>query len=286
MHNSQRQVVRASAVLFALVVSTTSFAAPLVDTDFEPLPNVVGNLNGQFSTGPNPWTSTAGVINNGGFFQGTQSAQYGNNMAPNVLHDHSYVDLGPVVIPTGSKLRATVDIYMDPSQPLLWTGLAAYANGHSNQLGYFGGRGDGYRLGLDGTNNSTTLLGNIQNPVDGGWNNVGLEIEQVSATTLVTTYLFNGVPFTHNGFNITTHIDIAGGPNFVTDISLFSMYMGTSTEVGIGFYDNYKVEIVPEPSTFVLAALGVLGIAAYTRRKVRSSGGFPAKQGLGNLSAA
>jgi hypothetical protein len=245
-------------VLFALAVSTTSFAAPLVDTDFEPPLNSVGNLNGQASTGPNPWTSLFGVINNGGFFLGTQSAQYGNNMPPNALHDHSYVDLGPVVIPAGQKLRATVDIYMDPSQPLLLTGLAAYANGHSNQLGYFGGRGDGFRGGLDGANNLATLVGNIQNPVDAGWNNVGLEIEQVSATTLVTTYLFNGAPFTHNGINITTHIDIAGGPNFVTDVALFSMNMGTNTEVGIGYYDNYKVEIVvPEPATallFVLAA--------------------------------
>jgi hypothetical protein len=267
MQYSQRQAVRASTLLFALLVSTSSFAAPLVDTDFEPPPNVVGNLNGQASTGPNPWTSVFGVINNGGFFQGTQSAQYGNNMPPNALHDHSYVDLGPVVIPAGAKLRATVDIYMDPSQPLLLTGLVAYANGHSNQLGYFGGRGDGYKLGLDGTNNATTLLGHITNPMDSGWNNVGLEIEQVSPTTLVTTYLFNGVAFTHNGFNITTHIDIAGGPNFVTDISLFSMYMGTTTAVGIGYYDNYKVEIVPEPSTFVLAALGTFGVTVLRRRR-------------------
>jgi hypothetical protein len=254
----QRQVVCTFTFLFALAVSTISFAAPLVDTDFEPPLNFVGNLNGQFSTGPNPWTSTFGVINNGGFFQGTQSAQYGNNMAPNVVHDHSYVDLGPVVIPTGMKLRATVDIYMDPSQPLLLTGLAAYANGHSNQLGYFGGRGDGFKLGLDGTNNSTALLGHITNPVDAGWNNVGVEIEQASPTTLVTTYLFNGVTFLHNGANITTHTDIAGGPNFVTDISLFSMHMGTNTQVGIGFYDNYRVAIVPEPATSLLFLLGTV----------------------------
>jgi hypothetical protein len=259
---SRRHVIRTFAVLIAFAVSTASFAAPLVDTDFEPTLNVVGNLNGQPSTGPNPWTSLFGVINNGGFFQGTQSAQYGNNMPPNALHDHSYVDLGPVVIPAGSKLRATVDIYMDPSQPSLLTGLAAYANGHSNQLGYFGGRGDGFRGGLDGANNLSTLVGNIQNPIDSGWNNVGLEIEQVSATTLVTTYLFNGLPFTHNGINITTHIDVAGGPNFVTDIALFSMNMATNTEVGIGYYDNYKVEIVvPEPATALLLVMAAALVA-------------------------
>jgi hypothetical protein len=259
---SRRHVIRTFAVLIAFAVSTASFAAPLVDTDFEPTLNVVGNLNGQPSTGPNPWTSLFGVINNGGFFQGTQSAQYGNNMPPNALHDHSYVDLGPVVIPAGSKLRATVDIYMDPSQPSLLTGLAAYANGHSNQLGYFGGRGDGYKLGLDGTNNSTALLGHITNPIDSGWNNVGLEIEQVSPTTLVTTYLFNGVPFLHNGANITTHTDIAGGPNLVSDIALFSMNMDTNTVVGIGYYDNYKVEIVvPEPATALLLVMAAALVA-------------------------
>jgi hypothetical protein len=275
---SQRQVIRTLTVLFALSISTASFAAPLVDTDFEPPLNVVGNLNGQPSTGPNPWTSLFGVINNGGFFQGTQSAQYGNNMPPSALHDHSYVDLGPVVIPVGQKLRATVDIYMDPSQPSLLTGLAAYANGHSNQLGYFGGRGDGYKLGLDGTNNSTALLGHITNPIDSGWNNVGLEIVQVSPTTLVTTYLFNGVPFLHNGANITTHTDIAGGPNLVSDIALFSMNMDTNTMVGIGYYDNYKVEIVvPEPATALLLVLAAatgcarLLLTRLNRSKTRSA---------------
>jgi hypothetical protein len=254
----QQQVVRTFTALFALAVSTTSFAAPLVDTDFEPPLNSVGNLNGQPSTGPNPWTSLFGVINNGGFFLGTQSAQYGNNMPPNALHDHSYVDLGPVVIPPGQKLRATVDIYMDPSQPSLMTGLAAYANGHSNQLGYFGATGGGSKLGLDGTNNSTALLGHITNPVDSGWNNV-------------TTYLFNGAPFMHNGFNITTHTDVAGGPNIVSDIALFSMNMGTSTQVGIGYYDNYKVEIlVPEPAT---ALLLVLAAAAGCGRLMRTRAG-------------
>jgi hypothetical protein len=243
-------------VLFTLAAATTALAAPLVDTDFEPSLNVVGNLNGQASTGPNPWTSLFGVINNGGFFQDTQSAQSGNNLPPNALHDHSYVDLGPVVIPAGSKLRATVDVYMDSSEPMMLTGLVAYANGHSNQLGYFGGRGDGYKLGLDGTNNSGSLLGHITNPVDAGWHNVGLEIQQVSATTLVTTYLFDGVLFKHNGFNTTTHTDIAAGPNVVSDIALFSMNMGATTEVGHGYYDNYRVAIVPEPATALLFAFG------------------------------
>lgn len=248
--------MRTFTVLLALAVSTNSFAVPLVDTDFEPPLNFVGNLNGQFSTGPNPWTSTAGVINNGGFFLDTQSAQYGNNMAPNVLHDHSYVDLGPVVIPVGMKLRATVDVYMDPAQPSLLMGLAAYANGHSNQLGFFGGSGNGFKGGPHGTNNTATLLGNIHNPMHQGWHNVGLEIEQVSPTTLVTQYLFDGVLFTHNGFTVTTHTDVAGGPNFVTDVSLFSMDMGSNTQVGIGYYDNYRVAIVPEPATTLLFVLG------------------------------
>ena len=35
------------------------------------------------------------------------------------------------------------------------------------------------------------------------------------------------------------------------------MNMGTSTQVGIGYYDNYKVEIVvPEPATALLFVLG------------------------------
>ncbi len=267
---AHQHVVRTFTVLFALAVSATSFAQVLVDTDFEPPTNVVGNLNGQPSTGPAPWTSTAGVINNGGFFLGTQSAQYGNNMAPNVLHDHSYVNLGPVVLLPGRKLRATVDVYMDPAQPNLLMGLAAYANGHTNELGYFGGSGNGFKGGPHGTNNAVTLLGNIHNPMHQGWHNVGLEIEQVSPTTLVTQYLFDGGLFTHNGFTITTHTDIAGGPNFVTDISLFSMNTGPTGEVGIAYYDNYRGAIAPEPGSALLLVLGAATACARLRRSRRS----------------
>ena len=248
--------LRTLSVLFFLVAATTALAAPLVNTDFEPPLVNVGNLNGQASTGPNPWTSLFGVVNNAGYFKDTQSAQYGNNMPPNALHDHSYVDLGPVVIPTGKKLKATVDIYMDPSEPLMLTGIVAYANSHTNQLGYFGGRGDGYKLGLHGANNTGTLLGHITNPVDSGWRNIGLEIEQVSPTTLVTTYLFEGGSFTHNGFTTTTHTDIAAGPNVVSDIGLFSMNMDTTTAVGHGYYDNFRVAIVPEPAAALLLVFG------------------------------
>jgi hypothetical protein len=263
----QRQLIHNVAVLITVAVSTTSLAAPLVDTDFEPPVNVVGNLNGQASTGPNPWTSLFGVVNNGGFFLDTQSAQYGNNMPPNALHDHSYIDLGPVVIPPGKKLKATVDIYMDPNEPTMLTGLVAYANGHSNQLGYFGGRGDGFKGGLHGADNAAVVLGHIQNPVDSGWNNVGLEIEQVSATTLSTTYLFNGVPFKWDGITLNTHIDTAGNPNLVSDIALFSMNMGPTTEVGHGYYDNLWIAIVPEPSTVMSLVIGGLLIAS-TRRRI------------------
>jgi hypothetical protein len=252
----QKRFVRACAVLIALAATSASFGQVLVNTDFEPPLNSVGNLNGQPSTGPNPWTSVFGVINNGGFFLETQSAQYGNNMPSNAMHDHSYVDLGPVLLLPGRKLRATVDVYMDPAQPNLLMGLAAYANGHANQLGWFGGQGSGFKGGAHGTNNTATLVGNIHNPVHTGWHNVGLEIEQVSPTTLVTQYLFDGGLFTHNGFTITTHTDIAPIPNFVTDIALFSMNTGGNTEVGIGFYDNYRVAIVPEPGTAVLLVMG------------------------------
>ena len=109
-------------------------------------------------------------------------------------------------------------------------------------------------------------FGHITNPVDGGWRNIGLEIEQVSPTTLVTTYLFEGGLFTHNGFTTTTHTDIAAGPNFVSDIALFSMNMGSTTEVGHGYYDNYRVAIVPEPATALLLVAGAAGVCA--RRRV------------------
>jgi hypothetical protein len=256
MKPCQRQVMRTLFVLFLLATSAVSFAAPLVDTDFEPPLVVVGNLTGQASTGPNPWTSLFGTVTNFGFVLDTQAAHYGNNMPPSALHDHSYVDLGALVIPVGTKLRATVDIYMDPNEPTMLMGLVAYANGHSNQLGYFGGRGDGFKGGADGTNNTINLLGNIHNPVHSGWQNIGLEIEQVSATTLVTTYLFNGELFKHNGFNVTTHTDIAGGPNVVSDVGLFLMNTGANTEVGHGYYDNFWVGIVPEPTTTLLLVLG------------------------------
>jgi hypothetical protein len=94
---------------------------------------------------------------------------------------------------------------------------------------------------------------------------------------LVTQYLFEGVPFKHDGVTITTHTDIAGGPNFVSDVGLFLMNTGANTEVGHGYYDNFRVAIVPEPATallFVLAAAAGCGRLLVSRRprsKTRSA---------------
>ncbi|MEX2113532.1 MAG: SUMF1/EgtB/PvdO family nonheme iron enzyme [Pirellulales bacterium] len=51
-----------------------------------------------------------------------------------------------------------------------------------------------------------------------------------------------------------------------------------------GLHIGFRVATVPEPSSFALAALGILGVMAYARRRARSSGGFSANQAKQRLA--
>jgi hypothetical protein len=257
---------RLAATVSLALLAIAPFASPLVDTDFEPSINSVGNLHNQASTGPNPWTSNFGNVTNTGPTEGLQCAGYSNNMNPGQYHEHSYVDLGAVIIPTGWKLRATVDVYLDPGESMLLTGLAAWSNGHTRELGLGGGRGDGSFYGRDGVNASWSMLGNTSNPPRGGWYNIGLEIEQVSPNTLRTTYLDNGTTFLWNGLQMNTHNDTFGVSNLVSDITLITLNMDGVAHAFNGRYDNFKVEIVPEPTTIALVAAGLIMARARRRR--------------------
>lgn len=258
--------MKVPSLALAILVPSAVLAVPIVDTGFEPPANFVGNLNGQFSTGPNPWTSTFGYITNTGPVLGTQSAGYGNAFAPGQMIHHSWVNLGAVVIPVGMKLRASVDIYNDPAQPDLFTGITGWANGHTNELGTVGGTGGNGFLGAShGTDNAAPILGFIQNPPNFGWHNMAMEIEQVSPTLLKTMFFYDGFALTYNGFIYNTHIDTIGG--FVSDISLVTGNLGTNTITGFANYDNYKIEIVPEPATMACLGLGALALIRRKRTK-------------------
>lgn len=253
---------------FSVLSASLAGAAPLVDTGFEPSINALGGLHGQAANGPAPWTSTGATVVNTGPTLGLQSARYSSLLASGAYDHHSRVNLVPsggIFIPAGWSLKASVDVYNDPNTPEVVTGLSGWANSHTDEHAFFGLSGDGWRLARHGNGPLAPIVGNIANPPDTGWHNIALYVQQTSANTLTTTYsLDGGSPYTHNGFTIATHVGTVGFLNQISDFSLVTYNRGSSSANIMGIYDNFRVELVPEPGSLVVLGLG---LALALRRK-------------------
>ena len=257
-----RLIIRLAVAVGLTLVAAPSFAVFLVNTDFEA--NSLGGLNGQASTGPNPWLSSGGTIVNTGPVQGTQAVNYTSVLAAGQFDHHSRVNLassGGVAMQVGWTITASVDVYNEWTTPDNFTGIAMWSNSHSVEHSLFGMSGGfAWTLARHGTGPAAPLLGNASNPPNTGWHTISLVVTQTSVNTLTTTYLLDGNPFTYNGFTYNTHTDTVGLVNQVFDFSLVTMNYGSSTGAITGIYDNYKVEMVPEPASLVALGLGTLGV--------------------------
>ena len=251
------------------ILAAMSSATYIVNTDFES--NPIGALNGQASTGPNPWLSTGATVVNTGPTQGSQAVNYTSTLAPGAFDHHSRVNLvtsGGVTIPPGWTLKASVDVYSDPNTPDNFTGLAMWSNTHTAEHSLFGISGGwAFAGGRHGTGPTAPILGHWANPPYQGWRTISLLVTQTSANTLTTTYLLDGNPFTWNGAVYNTHVDSVGLSNLAFDFSLVTMNFGTASGAITGIYDNYRVVLVPEPTGFVATVLGLLTLAKRRRSK-------------------
>lgn len=236
--------------------------AVLVTTDFEPTVNTLGGLNGQSANGPSPWLALPGAaVVNTGQVLGTQAANFSGTVAAGQTVAHSSVSLVPsggVTIPVGWTLRAVVDIFPSSATPNDFIGIQAYGNTHADALGFFGVTGGGFTMGLAGTG-SGSEVGNYSNPPNyDQWFQIGIEVTQTSANTLTMNYLFNGTPWSWNGSGTTYYTSTIGVLNEVSDFALVSGNRGLTAATVTGVYDNYRVELVPEPGTMTVLCGGLL----------------------------
>ncbi len=263
--------LRLLSLLATCLCAAPSYAIYLVNTDFESSINTLGAVNGQAANGPNPWTSSGAMVVNTGPVLGSQALNYTSTLAPGQFDHHSRVNLtttGGVTIPSGFILKASVDVYSDPNEPAKLAGLSMWSNTHANEHSIFLLEGGFAFAGArHGTGPIAPILGHVSNPPYSGWHTISLFVTQTSANTLTTTYQLDGNNFTYNGAVYNTHVDTIGLQNQVFDFSLVTLNMGQTSQSVTGIYDNYRVELVPEPATMVAATIGTGCLLGRRRRK-------------------
>jgi hypothetical protein len=160
-------------------------------------------------------------------------------------------------------------------QSLNWSNFAV-GNGIllSNSVGY----ANGYYYGIVSTSNVAVNAGGIPAEIDargtnfnffsvyltGAWNsNLNIQVEGFRGGTLiydrtVVAAAMSATPFTFNYLDVDRlYFNSYGGePAF-----------GPNNDETHFVMDNFMFEFIPEPSSFLLAALGAVSLVAFLRRK-------------------
>ncbi|MBL8086453.1 MAG: PEP-CTERM sorting domain-containing protein [Chthonomonas sp.] len=260
--------------LIALAVLTSAVAASqavvLYDSNgFEGF--ALGNLSGQNNFTTDLATPVFNVQNT--FVQGTKAVQVNGGVAGS---NWSYPTTTAFVpTPTQNIARISVDIARTVSgtTPSFAYAIDVYNTGSLNAFART------LRFGL------TSSAGNVRAFVTSRFNTTTLQFDAASAVTnvLVTGALTQSTWYRFNvDMNYTTkrarilinNTDIAGGfvipfaDLLAADFSDADLHVSSNVNAtDRGYFDNYKVEAVPEPGT--IAALG-LGAAAILRRRKAS----------------
>ncbi|MGO9245144.1 MAG: PEP-CTERM sorting domain-containing protein [Verrucomicrobiia bacterium] len=158
-------------------------------------------------------------------------------------------------------------------QGLSWSNFGV---ANSILLSNFYGYANGYNYGMVSASNvafnwlgnpaeidSATNFNFLSAYLTGAWNsNLNIEVQGFSGTNLVydetkVVSVTNATLFTFNFLDIDRlYFDSYGGEPAFGGSSRFNFVM-----------DNFEFEFIPEPSTFLLAALGGLSLIAFLRRK-------------------
>lgn len=255
-------------VLLSMAVSAVAAAQAqvLVSTGFEA--NSVGVLNGQTAGVPRPWQTGAGTsVVNTGPVVGTQAVESSYSLGTGASTSHGWVDLydAPatgIVIPAGKPLVSSVKVYVDSTRATHGAGLAVWSNSGANVNAIVGIFGNGQVFGRNGVGTpGITVVPNLLANLD-AWNTITIVTFQTDANTLTSTYQLNGV-----GVPGFTHTRTIATGQRVADVDLLSLNGSATTQTVISRYDDYQIEVVPEPATMAGLSLGVL--ALLRRRRSR-----------------
>jgi hypothetical protein len=259
--------VRSSIAVIAVAVGFSGWvrpatAATVFDSGgFEAPRYITGELSGQDTQGP--WLKDAGtgiaVVQTAVKQSGAQAVQFTRPAA--ATGDTRYGVLKPLT-PTGSLqiLRVNWDMNVTqanvanvPFGPFL--GVEGYDAFNDDpkligSLGVDATTGDILYQDEDGFFAETGVLAPF-----GQWNHYTLEMNY---TNHQYTVYFNGAPLATSQF-----VDNELGITAFTDAPLAALaatFESISTATGTAYFDNYGIEIVPEPSTMAIIGFASLGL--------------------------
>ncbi|MCG8586364.1 MAG: PEP-CTERM sorting domain-containing protein [Pirellulales bacterium] len=134
-------------------------------------------------------------------------------------------------------------------------------------------------ISLDPSANSVELLFGSAGVFENVTQNVSISDDDLDGFTLTATFTTTGYSVTSVGLNATAQVNISGtwaglanGHTFASVFGASDMYMVASIQdtgaTGSSFdVDRMTLDVVPEPSALMLAALGIAGAVSARRRR-------------------
>jgi hypothetical protein len=184
--------------------------------------------------------------------------------------DHNFTD---ALITSGGEFTITVDL-VGPINSSGGTRFLGFAVGHSKaELNAWSsnnptGFASDFFFGYD-----TTSTNEVKTFINGGTQDYQQTTNLDGGATLSVT--FSGITDFNSGTSVNYEAFINGGTavktgSFTwsgTNENYLTLYSNYTTHQGV--LDNFEVSAVPEPSTFALTALGLLGLIGCGRRRKR-----------------
>ena len=258
-----------------LITSTLNGQVLYDSGGFEPPRFVPGNLVGQDPIPPGPWLKAGGsstaVVQTATTNGGLQAVRVDRTANVGFAADSRWAVPTPFTPDSDDVLRVVFDLNV------LGSGLPP---------GSFGPAFGVELYGLTGSN-SLMLIGSVS--VDAATGEVLYQQQGtgglVAEGAVVAFGAFNQFAITANFAALTYSIFLNGTPlhteGFVdsgftsfSDADIFTFAAGgdsaSRNAAGTAFFDNYQVQIIPEPSTTVLAAVGLLTVGLWRSRRAKT----------------
>ena len=267
---------------FLLLLATGLFASTLNaqvlynSGGFEPPRFAPGNLAGQDPTPPGPWLKDSGsstaVVQTATRNGGLQAVRVNRTGNAGFAADTRWGIATPFTPDSDDVLRVVFDLNV------LGSGLPP---------GSFGPAFGVELYGLTNTN-AFMLIGSVS--VDAATGEILYQQQGTGALVpegaVVPFGAFNQFTISANFAALTYSISLNGtlihtegfvdsGFASFSDATIFTIAAGGDTTsanaAGTAFFDNYRVEVIPEPSTSVLAAVGLLTVGVWRSRRTKTS---------------
>ena len=255
-----RFIMPALAGLALAITLPVAHADVVYSTGFENPPFVTGPIAGQ--DGWSVFGPGLSTVENLFVKTGSQAVFVDGNTASQSGPFHSDVALGPLV-----ELSADIAIFTSTSQSE-WQFAALGPGG----IGFLGGIDVFFDNSIEAITNGFPVLGTFPRATafdSTAWHHIDLLFNMPSQTYDVS---LDGVALASNVAFCGDNGPCAGAPVTSYGLGFFDNFGATSTVNGgpandSGYIDNFAVANVPEPTTIILIAIGLVGVIAGSIRR-------------------